>query len=97
MLKIYPKKTRKKRAKQIVVNDAGRPPEIGANVRTTPGHHHPARLHLRRLQGRGDRGRFTTFSASPTGPVGCGFYAWLTRRNLVRPPGPATQTTSNTA
>ncbi len=37
MLKIYPPKTRKKRAKQMVVNDPDTPPEIGANTRTIPG------------------------------------------------------------
>ncbi len=52
MLKIYPAKTGKKRGKQIVLNDPDTPPEIAANTRTIPGHHHSARLHVCRLPWR---------------------------------------------
>jgi len=54
LLKAYPKKTARKRAEQIVVNerrDDGAVPEIKAKrARTTPGAITHG-LHLRRLQG----------------------------------------------
>ena len=38
MLSIYPKKTQRKRAKQLLVNETpGTPAQIGANSRTVPG------------------------------------------------------------
>ena len=49
MLKIYPAKTAKKRAKQIILNEPEAPPEIGGQLAHHSRHHHPARLHLRRL------------------------------------------------
>ena len=51
----YPAKVARKRARHIVENRKGRTPEIEANVRTVPGHHQPARLHLRGVQGRHPR------------------------------------------
>jgi nitrogenase molybdenum-iron protein alpha chain len=80
----YPKKTAKKRAKSIVVADPDAPPEIQANVRTIPGI-----ITQRGCTYAGCKG----VVLGPTrdivnivhGPVGCSFYAWLTRRNQTRP------------
>jgi nitrogenase molybdenum-iron protein alpha chain len=84
MLKIYPAKTAKKRGKQIVLNDPECPPEIGANTRTVPGI-----ITQRGCTYAGCRGvvmgPIYDLLQITHGPVGCGFYAWLTRRNLVRP------------
>ena len=84
MLKIYPAKTGKKRAKQIILNDPETPPEIGANSRTIPGI-----ITQRGCTYAGCRGvvmgPIYDLLQITHGPVGCGFYAWLSRRNLVRP------------
>ncbi len=83
----YPIKVARKRAKQIVVTqpgDSNTMPEIGANVRTIPGI-----LTQRGCCYAGCKGVIL----GPTrdvinivhGPVGCSFYAWLTRRNQTRP------------
>jgi nitrogenase molybdenum-iron protein alpha chain len=84
MLKIYPPKTRKKRAKQMVVNDPDTPPEIGANTRTIPGI-----ITQRGCTYAGCRGvvmgPIYDLLQITHGPIGCGYYAWLTRRNLSRP------------
>jgi len=88
LLKVYPPKVARKRAQQIVVNDKepGAPsPEILANVRTTPGI-----ITQRGCTYAGCKG----VVLGPTrdivnithGPIGCGFYSWLTRRNQTRPP-----------
>ena len=56
LLSKYPTKVARKRAKQIVVNQVDPDmsvPEIALQRPDHPRHHHPARLHLRRLQGRG--------------------------------------------
>jgi len=86
LLKSYPAKVARKRAKQIVVNDlaGGESPEINANVRTIPGI-----ITQRGCTYAGCKG----VVLGPTrdilnithGPVGCGFYSWLTRRNQTRP------------
>ncbi|MFH0974236.1 MAG: nitrogenase molybdenum-iron protein alpha chain [Spirochaetota bacterium] len=87
MLAKYPVKVARKRAKQIVVNKAdneGRVPEILANTRTIPGI-----LTMRGCAYAGCKG----VVLGPTrdilqithGPIGCGFYSWLTRRNQTRP------------
>jgi nitrogenase molybdenum-iron protein alpha chain len=79
----YPPKVARKRAKQIVVNkvdDDGNVPVIGSNVRTVPG-----LISQRGCCYAGCKG----VVLGPTrdivnithGPVGCGFYSWLTRRN----------------
>ena len=85
MLKIYPAKTGKKRAKQIVLNEPEAPPEIGANSRTIPGI-----ITQRGCTYAGCRGvvmgPIYDLLQITHGPVGCGFYAWLSRRNLARPP-----------
>src|ERR1017187_5040487 len=84
MLKIYPAKTAKKRAKQIILNDPEAPPEIAANTRTNPGI-----IPQRGCTYAGCRGvvmgPIYDLLQITHGPVGCGFYAWLSRRNLVRP------------
>ncbi len=84
----YPPKVARKRLQQIVVNE-GVPgeavPEILANVRTTPGI-----ITQRGCTYAGCKG----VVLGPTrdivnithGPIGCGFYSWLTRRNQTRPP-----------
>jgi len=85
MLKIYPAKTAKKRAKQIILNDPETPPEIAANSRTVPGI-----ITQRGCTYAGCRGvvmgPIYDLLQITHGPVGCGYYAWQTRRNLVRPP-----------
>ncbi len=83
MLEKYPAKVARKRAKQIMINEAtenSAPPEIVANVRTIPGI-----ITMRGCTYAGCKGVIM----GPTsdiinlvhGPIGCSFYAWLTRRN----------------
>ncbi len=87
LLRKYPTKTARKRAKQIVVNEipeGGALPEIGANTRTIPGI-----ITQRGCTYAGCKGVIM----GPTrdivnithGPIGCGYYSWLTRRNQTRP------------
>jgi nitrogenase molybdenum-iron protein alpha chain len=83
-LKIYPDKTRKKRAKQLLVNDPEKPTEIGANTRTIPGI-----MTQRGCTYAGCRGvvigPMHDVLHITHGPIGCSFYSWQTRRNLARP------------
>ncbi|MBA3014110.1 MAG: nitrogenase molybdenum-iron protein alpha chain [Proteobacteria bacterium] len=82
LLEKYPAKVARKRAKQIMINEAlsNSTPEISANVRTTPGI-----ISMRGCTYAGCKGVIM----GPTrdivnlvhGPIGCSFYAWLTRRN----------------
>lgn len=88
LVKIYPKKLGRKRSEQIVVNEHredGSVPEIKANVRTSPGI-----ITQRGCTYAGCKGVVigpTRDILSIThGPIGCGFYSWLTRRNQTRPP-----------
>lgn len=87
LLKKYPPKVARKRAKQIVVNKLegeNGVPEIQANVRTIPGI-----ITQRGCTYAGCKG----VVLGPTrdivnithGPIGCGFYSWLTRRNQTKP------------
>ena len=87
LIKKYPPKVGRKRAKQIIVNRVGENetvPEILANARTIPGI-----LTMRGCAYAGCKG----VVLGPTrdilqithGPIGCGFYSWLTRRNQTRP------------
>ena len=86
VLSKYPAKLAKKRSRQILVNKIqnGGVPEILANTRTTPGI-----LTMRGCSYAGCKG----VVLGPTrdilqithGPIGCGFYSWLTRRNQTRP------------
>lgn len=84
MLKAYPSKTARKRAKQILANNPENPPQIGANTRTIPGI-----LTQRGCTYAGCRGvvigPIHDILHITHGPIGCGYYSWLTRRNLVRP------------
>lgn len=83
LLKKYPPKVARKRAKQIMINEATESeaaPEILANVRTIPGI-----ITMRGCTYAGCKGVIL----GPTrdivnithGPIGCAFYSWLTRRN----------------
>ncbi len=87
LLAKYPPKVARKRDKQIVVNRIapdGSVPEIQSNVRTVPG-----LISQRGCCYAGCKG----VVLGPTrdiinithGPVGCGFYSWLTRRNQTDP------------
>jgi nitrogenase molybdenum-iron protein alpha chain len=87
LIQKYPTKVARKRSQQIVINnvaDNKAVPEIMANVRTTPGI-----ITQRGCTYAGCKG----VVLGPTrdivnithGPIGCGFYSWLTRRNQTRP------------
>ncbi len=84
ILKKYPRKVAKKRAKAMVVNDPEESQEIMSNVRTIPGI-----ITQRGCTYAGCKG----VVLGPTrdiinithGPIGCGFYSWLTRRNQTKP------------
>ena len=86
MLGAYPTKTARKRQKQFVVNEPDQNPkqEIQANMRTLPGI-----ITQRGCTYAGCKG----VVLGPTrdilnithGPIGCGYYSWLTRRNQTRP------------
>jgi nitrogenase molybdenum-iron protein alpha chain len=84
MLKAYPSKTARKRAKQLLVNDPDNIAQIGANSRTTPGI-----ITQRGCTYAGCRGvvigPIHDILHITHGPIGCGYYSWLSRRNLVRP------------
>lgn len=85
MLEGLPTKTLRKRSKQILENDPDCPPEIGANSRTIPGI-----ITQRGCTYAGCRGvvigPIHDILHITHGPVGCGYYSWLTRRNLTRVP-----------
>jgi nitrogenase molybdenum-iron protein alpha chain len=90
LLSKYPTKVARKRAKQIVINELDPDscvPEIQSNVRTVPGI-----ITQRGCTYAGCKGVVlgpTRDIANIThGPIGCGFYSWLTRRNQTRPRGP---------
>ena len=80
MLAKYPSKVAKKRSKSIIINDPSTDQEIQSNVRTIPGI-----ITQRGCTYAGCKG----VVLGPTrdivnithGPIGCGFYSWLTRRN----------------
>jgi nitrogenase molybdenum-iron protein alpha chain len=87
ILNQYPPKVARKRSKQFVVNkkiDENNYGEIQANVRTIPGI-----ISQRGCCYAGCKG----VVMGPTrdiinlthGPIGCGFYSWLTRRNQTDP------------
>lgn len=85
VLSKYPPKVAKKRDKQIVIHDG---PEniktISANVRTVPGI-----ITQRGCTYAGCKGVILGPSRDILnlvhGPIGCSFYAWLTRRNQTKP------------
>jgi nitrogenase molybdenum-iron protein alpha chain len=87
ILKAYPVKVARNRSKQIVPNQVGPEeavPEIKANTRTIPGI-----ITMRGCSYAGCRGVVLGPVRDVVhivhGPIGCSFYAWLTRRNQTRP------------
>jgi len=80
----YPAKIARKRAKSMIINDPKLDQEIQSNVRTIPGI-----ITQRGCTYAGCKG----VVLGPTrdiinlvhGPIGCSFYAWLTRRNQTDP------------
>jgi len=82
LLDKYPPKVARKRAKQIMINEAleNTTPEIVANVRTIPGI-----ITMRGCTYAGCKGVIMGPTSDIVnlvhGPIGCSFYAWLTRRN----------------
>jgi nitrogenase molybdenum-iron protein alpha chain len=89
LLKKYPAKVARKRAKQILINEAEEnspPPEIVANVRTIPGI-----ITMRGCTYAGCKGVIMGPTSDIVnlvhGPIGCSFYAWLTRRNQTSASG----------
>ncbi len=84
MLKVYPKKTLRKRGKQMLVNESpGSPAEIGANSRTVPGI-----ITQRGCSYAGCKGvvigPIYDILHITHGPIGCGWYSWLSRRNMTK-------------
>ena len=93
ILKRYPPKVARKRAKQLMIHEGEetmKDKEILANVRTIPGI-----LTQRGCTYAGCKGVIL----GPTrdivnithGPIGCGFYSWLTRRNQTDASDPASE------
>jgi nitrogenase molybdenum-iron protein alpha chain len=87
LIQIYPKKLRQKRSDQIVITEHredGSVPEIKSNVRSSPGI-----ITQRGCTYAGCKGVVIGPSRDILsivhGPIGCSFYAWLTRRNQTRP------------
>jgi nitrogenase molybdenum-iron protein alpha chain len=87
LIQIYPKKLRQKRSEQIVITEHradGSVPEIKSNVRSSPGI-----ITQRGCTYAGCKGVVIGPSRDILsivhGPIGCSFYAWLTRRNQTRP------------
>ena len=82
LLEKYPPKVARKRAGQIMINEAlgNTTPEIVANVRTIPGI-----ITMRGCTYAGCKGVIMGPTSDIVnlvhGPIGCSFYAWLTRRN----------------
>ena len=87
ILKKYPSKIAKKREKSMVINDPAIPKQIQSNVRTVPGI-----ITQRGCTYAGCKG----VVLGPTrdiinithGPIGCGYYSWLPRRNQTKPLSP---------
>ncbi|NJN28099.1 MAG: nitrogenase molybdenum-iron protein alpha chain [Cyclobacteriaceae bacterium] len=85
ILQKYPRKVAMKRAKSMVANDTEQAKEIQSNVRTIPGI-----ITQRGCTYAGCKG----VVLGPTrdvinlthGPIGCGYYSWLTRRNQTNTP-----------
>ena len=81
----YPPKVLRKRTRHIRVNDPEAIPQIDANARTVPGI-----ISQRGCCYAGCKGvvlgPITDVVHIVHGPVGCSYYAWLTRRNQADPP-----------
>ena len=84
VISVYPNKVAKKRLKHIVVKSDGENPEIEANVRTAPGI-----ITQRGCCYAGCKGVVIGPIGDMVhivhGPIGCSFYAWITRRNMFKP------------
>jgi nitrogenase molybdenum-iron protein alpha chain len=87
VLKKYPSKIAKKREKAIVVHEGDTIKPIQANVRTIPGI-----ISQRGCTYAGCKGVVLGPSRDILnlvhGPIGCSYYAWLTRRNQTLPETP---------
>ncbi|MFT8396665.1 nitrogenase molybdenum-iron protein alpha chain [Propionibacterium sp.] len=85
MVEAYPAKVLRKRKKHIKVNDPDEIPEIEANVRSTPGI-----ITTRGCCYAGCKGvvlgPITDVVHIVHGPIGCSYYAWMTRRNQADVP-----------
>ncbi|SES02326.1 nitrogenase molybdenum-iron protein alpha chain [Propionibacterium cyclohexanicum] len=85
LVKPYPVKVKRKRAKHITVNDPDEIPPIEANVRSTPGI-----ITTRGCCYAGCKGvvlgPITDVIHIVHGPIGCSYYAWMTRRNQADVP-----------
>jgi nitrogenase molybdenum-iron protein alpha chain len=85
IVEVYPPKVARKRRKHMRLNDPEAPPQIGANERTVPGI-----ITQRGCCYAGCKGvvlgPVTDIVHIVHGPIGCSYYAWLTRRNQARPP-----------
>lgn len=81
----YPSKVQRKRAKHILLNDPRQVPQIAANARTVPGI-----ISQRGCCYAGCKGvvlgPITDVVHIVHGPVGCSYYAWMTRRNQADVP-----------
>ncbi|WP_430541019.1 nitrogenase molybdenum-iron protein alpha chain [Roseofilum acuticapitatum] len=85
ILEAYPKKVARKREKHIVVRDPSiSEQQIDANARTTPGI-----ITQRGCAFAGCKGvvvgPFGDCVHIVHGPIGCSYYAWMTRRNQFKP------------
>ncbi|MEB3883863.1 nitrogenase molybdenum-iron protein alpha chain [Lyngbya sp. CCY1209] len=84
IIKAYPRKVGKKRGKHIVVRNDDPQQEIDANARTTPGI-----ITQRGCAYAGCKGvvvgPFGDIVHIVHGPIGCSYYAWMTRRNQFKP------------
>jgi nitrogenase molybdenum-iron protein alpha chain len=83
IVKAYPRKVGKKRGKHIVVRNDDPQQEIDANARTTPGI-----ITQRGCAYAGCKGvvvgPFGDIVHIVHGPIGCSYYAWMTRRNQFK-------------
>jgi nitrogenase molybdenum-iron protein alpha chain len=84
VVNIYPAKVAKKRRQHMIVRDPSESQQIEANVRTIPGIITQRGCAYAGCKGVvigpiGDMVHITH------GPIGCGYYSWLTRRNFYRP------------
>ena len=80
IVKSYSSKVAKKRAKHILVNDPEVPVEIEANVRTIPGIISQRGCCYAGCKGV-VMGPIKDMVHIVHGPIGCSYYAWLSRRN----------------
>lgn len=83
LIKAYPSKVARKRSKHMTINNPEEEQSIQANVRTVPGI-----ITQRGCSYAGCKGVVLGPSRDIVnlthGPIGCGFYSWLTRRNQTR-------------